>query len=300
MSDWNETTQSGLITTGGSGASERRAYLIVLAGSNLGDMVELRDHMVLGRSAEADIRFNDDGISRRHAAVGIDGDGAFVEDLGSRNGTYVNDQKVKRAALRDGDKIRIGSTTILKFTHQDKLDDAFQRQLFEAALRDGLTRAFNKKYFFDRLTNELAYAERHRSQLAVIMLDIDFFKQVNDTYGHLAGDHVLVGVAREMQHQVRCEDVFARFGGDEFGVICRSVGVEGAAVLADRLRLRVEHAEYVYEGTTLKVTASFGVADAKSHGVRDPHTLVEAADAALYEAKRSGRNKVAVRGATAP
>jgi len=295
MSDWNETTQSGLISAGGGGVSERRAYLIVLAGCNLGDMVELRDRLVLGRGADADIRFDDDGISRRHAVVGLDGDIAFVEDLESRNGTFLNDQKVKRAVLKDGDKIRMGSTTILKFTHQDKLDDAFQRQLFEAALRDGLTRAFNKKYFFDRLANELAYAARHRSELAVIMLDIDFFKQVNDTFGHMAGDHVLSGVARELQSQVRCEDVFARFGGDEFGVICRGVGVTGGAMLAERLRAHVERWAQVYEGTTLRVTASFGVADLKSPGVHDAETLVEAADAALYEAKRSGRNKVASR-----
>lgn len=295
MSDWNETTQSGLISAGVPGSSERRAYLIVLAGCNLGDMVELRDRMVLGRSAEADVRFDDDGISRRHAVVGLDGDVAFVEDLGSRNGTFVNDQKVKRAVLKDGDKIRIGSTTILKFTHQDKLDDAFQRQLFEAALRDGLTRAFNKKYFFDRLANELAYAERHKTELAVIMLDIDFFKQVNDTYGHMAGDHVLAGVARDLQTQVRCEDVFARFGGDEFGVICRGVGVAGGAMLAERLRVHVERWQEAYEGATLRVTASLGVADLGSPGVHDAETLVEAADAALYDAKRSGRNRVASR-----
>src|SRR5581483_6850222 len=145
-----------------------------------------------------------------------------IEDLKSANGTVVNGEPVgATAALKDGDKIRLGSTTILKFTYHDHLDESFQQQMYDAALRDALTKAFNKKYFLDRLETELAYAKRHAAHLSLLMIDIDHFKQVNDTYGHLAGDFVLSRIARIALGTVRTEDVFARYGGEEFGVICR-------------------------------------------------------------------------------
>ncbi len=292
MTDWDESTKTAAVLPGGSEAGVRRAYLVVLSGTNLGEMYEVRSRMVLGRAQDADIRFADDGVSRRHALLDFDGEAVFIEDMGSRNGTMVNDQKVTRAVLEDGDKIRIGSNTILKFTHQDALDDSFQRQLFDAALRDGLTRAYNKKYFFDRLENEVAYALRHGAVVSLVMLDIDRFKNVNDAHGHVAGDYVLAMLARAVHDSIRTEDVFARFGGDEFGLICRGVDGLGAVKLAERLRVRIAAMDSVFDGATIKITASFGVASVPMAAVGGAMDLVQAADRALYRAKHAGRDIV--------
>ena len=123
------------------------------------------------------------------------GESIELQDLGSTNGTYCNGQRVQRQLLAEGDKILLGSTTILKFSYQDKLDEMFQRQMSESALRDGLTRAYNKRYFIDRIDTELQYAVRHGAPLALIFLDIDHFKKINDSHGHPAGDHVLTQLA---------------------------------------------------------------------------------------------------------
>jgi diguanylate cyclase (GGDEF)-like protein len=269
------------------------AYLVVLAGSNVGEMYKLdTNETVIGRSPQATIRLGDEGISRRHARVVVQGEQVMLEDLGSANGTSVNGERTSTMQLKDGDKIRLGSTTILKFTYHDKLDESFQQQMYEAALRDGLTKAFNKKYFSDRLDTEFAYARRHKTILSILMMDVDFFKKINDTHGHLAGDHVLVKVARAAQSAIRTEDVFARYGGEEFGVICRGIPLANAAVLGERLRSTIEAANIEWEGKRVPVTVSIGVAALPETMCETSAQLVEAADQALYEAKRSGRNRV--------
>src|SRR5450432_898021 len=167
------------------------------------------DKTVIGRGQKAQIRLLDDGISREHAQVVIEGTHIFLQDLGSTNGTFCNGIKVDRKELVDGDKILVGSTTILKFTYHDNLDEVFQRQMYESALRDGLTKAFNKKYFTDRLESEFMFSVRHSSALTLVMFDIDHFKKINDTYGHQAGDAVLTEMSTLLMMSLRTEDVFA-------------------------------------------------------------------------------------------
>ncbi|HMC94725.1 MAG TPA: FHA domain-containing protein, partial [Polyangia bacterium] len=126
------------------GVKRDRAYLVVLAGTSVGEMYKVEaDKTVIGRGQKAQIRLLDDGISREHAQVVIEGTHIFLQDLGSTNGTFCNGIKVDRKELVDGDKILVGSTTILKFTYHDNLDEIFQKQMYESALRDGLTKAFN-------------------------------------------------------------------------------------------------------------------------------------------------------------
>lgn len=275
------------------GSPRNRAYLIVLAGSNVGEMYKLEEaETVLGRGSNATIRLNDDGISRRHARILQVGGEVFLEDLQSANGTQVNGDRVTQQPLKDGDKIRLGSTTILKFTYHDQLDERFQQQMYDAALRDGLTKAFNKKYFLDRLDTEIAYARRHRADLSLVMFDVDFFKRINDNFGHLAGDHVLRELSRIAQATVRTEDVFARYGGEEFGVICRQVKLASAGVLGERLRASVEANVFEFDGHRLPVTISVGVAAHPEVNAETSSHLIQAADEALYQAKRTGRNKV--------
>jgi len=273
------------------------AYLVVLQGTNVGEMHKIEGpEVVIGRAVSATVRLNDDGISRRHCRVLSIGGQVIIEDLGSANGTLVNGEMVQHHALKEGDKIRLGATTTLKFTYQDKLDESFQQQMIDAALRDGLTRTYNKKFFQDRLETEFAYAKRHKSMLSLVMFDVDFFKRVSDTYGHLAGDAVLVHLARITQATIRTEDVLARYGGEEFAVICRGIALLNAGVLGERLRARVEQENFDYQGTRLPVTISVGVAALPEANVATPSELVRDADSALYEAKRSGRNRVCLNG----
>ena len=273
--------------------SERdRAYLIVLAGSDVGKMFKLEDgETVLGRSHRADIKLDDDSISRMHAKLVLSENDVHVEDLNSSNGTMVNGERIAYQNLRDGDKIRLGETTILKFTFHDRLDESFQQKMYDAALRDPLTKAFNKKYFVDTLNTEVSYSRRHSSALSLVILDLDHFKSINDTYGHIAGDHVLIEMANIVQTMLRTEDVLARYGGEEFCIILRGITLEAAGVLAERLRTEIESRRFMAGNQILPVTISAGVAqfDAK---LEDPLALVEAADEALYAAKKAGRNQV--------
>ena len=173
---------------GPKAVSRDRAYVIVIAGPNVGEMFKVSGLTEVGRGQTVGIRIHDTEISRRHARLTVEGDRVLVEDLGSTNGTFVNGQPIDKVALSDGDKIQVGTTTILKFSYHDDLDEQFQRHMYEAALRDGLTGAYNKKYLSDRMESELAYAARHRSPLSLVIFDLDHFKKINDTYGHLAGD----------------------------------------------------------------------------------------------------------------
>jgi diguanylate cyclase (GGDEF)-like protein len=269
-----------------------RAYLIVLAGTDVGKMFKLGEgETVIGRSHRADVRIDDDSISRLHVKLNLDGTNVTIEDLGSSNGTLVNGERVSKDNLRDGDKIRVGETTILKFTFHDRLDESFQEKMYNAALRDPLTRVFNKKYFVDQLTTEIAYSKRHQTPLSLIIFDLDHFKRINDTYGHVAGDIVLIDLSEMVQAMLRAEDVFARYGGEEFVIILRGISISDAGVLAERLRKACAQRDFMSGDTRLPVTVSIGVAE-YNHQAEDAMLLVEQADNALYAAKQSGRNQV--------
>jgi len=272
-----------------------RAYLVVLAGASVGEMYKVEgEKTIIGRGQKAQIRLFDDGISREHAQILIEGGRIILQDLGSTNGTFCNGLKVDRRELVDGDKILVGSTTILKFTYHDNLDEVFQRQMYESALRDGLTKAFNKKYFTDRLESEFTFAARHGSPLALVLFDLDHFKKVNDTHGHQAGDYVLAEVSTLLSGALRAEDVFARYGGEEFAVICRGSDINQAQVVGERLRKAVEGHRFTYEQTHIPVTISVGIAVLPNPAVKDANELVALADQALYKSKNEGRNRVTV------
>ena len=272
-----------------------RAYLIVLAGSSRGQMFKIDDtRSVIGRGSEAQVRVLDDGISREHAAVRIVGGRVMVEDLGSTNGTFCNGVRVTSRELADGDKIMLGSTTILKFTYHDRLDEQFQQQMYESALRDGLTKVYNRKHFDDLFSKEFAFASRHATPLALLFIDLDFFKKVNDTHGHPAGDYVLAEVSGVLSSAVRAEDLVARFGGEEFCVLCRGTDTTGARDLGERLRVEIEQRRLVYGMKVIPVTISVGVAAMPDKSITQATGLLAAADKALYEAKRAGRNRVVV------
>ncbi len=273
-----------------------RATLTVLEGFNAGQVFPLDQPVhVLGRGSEADLWVEDPALSRKHAKISRTADGHFLlEDLRSTNGTFVGARRCDKSELMTGDRIQLGPNLVLRFAVLDDREEELQRRLYESSTRDALTRAFNKKYFTERLIAEIAHARRHGTQLAVVMLDLDKFKKVNDTHGHLAGDLVLRFVAAQLMRLLRVEDVIARWGGEEFVILARSTSHANAERLALRMRAAIEAMSIPAQtGQKLQTTASFGVASLEELGPEAGATeIVALADSRLFRAKAAGRNRV--------
>jgi two-component system, cell cycle response regulator len=270
-----------------------KPFLVFLAGGDAGRMIRVDRELTLGRGARATVQLSGDGVSRAHARLYRDGASTLIEDLGSTNGTQVNGETIRAPRrLRDGDKIQLGASFLLKFSLQDELDQRFQQQLFDAALRDPLTNAYNRRALLERMGADLAHANRHGEPYALVLWDLDHFKRINDGHGHLAGDHVLRGFAERVDDLIRQGDFFARYGGEEFALACRSTDAAQARALCERIRSAVEAEPFEHEGLRLRVTASAGIAVHRAE--QTAAQLIGRADAALYEAKRAGRNQVRV------
>ncbi len=274
-----------------------RPVIVRLDGARAGELHALTtESLTLGRHATNQLRIEDPGISRFHARFFVRDGAFFVEDLGSRNGTFVAGKRQRVAELHDGDIVQVGPRVSLRFSLLDEHQEQLMRQLYESSTIDGLTGIHNRKHFEERLRSEVAFAQRHSTNLALILLDIDHFKSVNDRFGHTAGDEVLRQVARSVQQRLRVEDVFGRFGGEEFAIVLRGVSREGAARLAERLRATVAAVPYVHGGQPIAVTISAGCAALSCTAEPTASALIEIADERLYRAKRSGRNRVVATG----
>lgn len=270
----------------------RSAYLIVINGRSVGKMFKLSGNKtVIGRAPTNEILIDDEGVSRQHAWIERAVAGLVLVDNRSTNGVFVNGERIERHVLGDGDKVQLGSSTILKFSFQDEIEEKFQREQYDAATRDGLTQAFNKKYFADQLKTDFAFYFRHSQPLSLVLFDIDFFKKLNDGYGHMAGDFVLKGLSALVQKALRTEDIFARYGGEEFGIILRDTDGERAFLICERIRRGIENNQFTYEGKRLPVTISMGIATLQNQNFPTPKALVKAADEFLYAAKHKGRNR---------
>jgi diguanylate cyclase (GGDEF)-like protein len=282
--------------------TENHPCIIIISGKGAGRLFKLKPGpSIIGRGTDAAIRLEDDGISRKHAQLILSEGKVTVEDLGSTNGTFINGEKVTSRLLDDGDKIELGGTAILKFSYADTIEEEYQRNLYDSATRDPLTGTYNKKFFIDRMATEFAYATRHSAILSICMLDIDHFKKVNDTYGHLAGDAILRHFAAAVQSQVRNEDIFCRYGGEEFALILRQTPTKEAFGLADRVRKTIETRICEHNGVKIPITCSIGLASHSGTDFADQQVFLKAADDALYKAKQGGRNRVVVAAApTAP
>lgn len=270
------------------------ACFVVIAGKQTGAMYKLdKGEVLIGRGKEASIRIDDEGVSRLHAKIVRHPEGTVaIVDLKSTNGTFCNGERVDTHVLQDGDRIQIGTTTIIKFSLQDSLEEDFQRHQYESATRDPLTNCYNKSYFLERLPSEFAFAKRHDKPLSLAMLDIDRFKKINDSYGHLAGDFVLRKLGNMLQERLRADDFLARYGGEEFALIMRETPKRNALQTAERLRKLVATTLFKHEGNKIAVTVSIGVSTWPADRIDSSQALVKAADANLYAAKRKGRNKV--------
>jgi two-component system cell cycle response regulator len=280
-------------------ATRDRATLTVITGVDAGQVFSLdAADASVGRGLEASMILEDAAISRLHARIVRSEDGRHaVHDLGSTNGTFVSGRRVERAPLVSGDRIQVGPNVILRFAITDEAEESLLRRLYESSTRDALTSAFNRKYFCERLKTEIAYAERHGTSLAVLLLDVDHFKQINDGYGHLMGDQVLRAVSHRIAGVIRREDVFARYGGEEFAVLARSGNAVDAERLAERLRVAIEHLRVPAASSVVTVTVSIGVASLAEclgggGGGGGETELIALADTRLYKAKAAGRNRV--------
>ena len=280
------------------GPAEKRPYLLVLSGPQFGELFALAPgrELVLGRRADADLQLFDDGVSRRHATLTLLEAEARLIDLGSANGTFVDGRRITEAVLRDGARFQLGAHTTIKFVWSDDAEAGYQRKLAQGALHEPLTGLYNRRHFLERLTAELAAAQRHGRALSLLLIDLDHFRRVNDRYGHLAGDEALRAVAFVLQGAVRKEDVVARFGGEEFVVLARETALTGAKTLAERIRRAVERAPIRFGEELLAITVSVGVTVSvgltRFEPGRTEQQLLAAADRALLRAKQNGRNTV--------
>lgn len=267
------------------------AFLTVLWGANMGMTFPLGETAVVGRSSQADIQLWDHAVSRQHCRLEREGGTYILTDLGSLNGTYVNWQRVTRLPLADRDRIQVGNS-LLQFAYYDRLEEAFFFQVAAAALYDPLTGLHNRRFFLEHLQREMAFARRHSFPLHLLYLDLDNFKLINDRWGHLAGDQALIQVARQLQDQVRQEDLLARMGGDEFVLMVRGVPEAQILQLAKRLRQAVQSLPLQVGAEVIHLTCSIGVASWLSLSAETSvQSFLEAADQALYQAKRQGGNR---------
>ena len=262
-----------------------------------------RDEVIIGRALEADVRLNDTRASRLHARIitarnlETEETSYRIADLASTNGTMVNGELITEADLSDGDKIVIGDH-LFRFEMLDEIDREFQQQIHRLLAHDELTGLLTSKSFFSELRRESARAQDESRPFCVLMMDLDHFKEVNDTYGHLVGSKTLEETGRLIKAALRAGDVASRFGGEEFAAFLLEASYAQGLVAAERVRVALAEHQFPANRldspggqTTHQITISIGLA-AFPDDATDPIELVELADSALYRAKRSGRNRV--------
>lgn len=246
----------------------------------------------IGRVAECEIQLEDVSVSRFHARIKKTNSGFLVCDLGSTNGTWVNEQRVHEHPLDAGDRIRVGNQ-IVKYLSADDIEVQFHETIYKMTTTDGLTGAYNRQYLNETLEREIARAVRRDSPLSLLLMDIDFFKKINDTHGHLAGDQVLQEFSRRIRTSIEADDVFARYGGEEFAVVLADQSLTEARQKAEQLRALIEDAPFATDSLAIPITCSIGIASLRdSSSDATVADLIDFADQRLYQAKRDGRNRV--------
>ena len=229
----------------------------MIYGMDLGKKFNLdQPAIIIGRSSKSDIQVDQESVSRNHSKIINTGKSIILRDLGSTNGTYVNDELIDEYVMRDGDFIKIGRT-IFKFLSGNNIENSY----------------------------------RYRRELTLMMMDIDHFKKINDTYGHLAGDYVLKQLASVIKARIRREDTMSRYGGEEFALVLPEVDQINAGQTAEKIRKLVEKTVFKFEDTKIPVTVSMGVS-ALDPETKDPNDFIKRADEKLYQAKNQGRNQV--------
>lgn len=286
-------------------SKRNRACLVQYSGRELGKRYPLEGmEVTIGRGIQSNIVIDEQSVSRQHARITLltEADSISVEDLGSSNGTYINDKKVTEPTeVRDQDVLRLG-TVLLKFFAQDNIDSIIQDKIYRMATIDGGTQIFNKKYLLESLDREFRFSRNYNKDFSIIYYDLDHFTAVNTNYGHNAGDDVLREGAAIVKKTIRKDDIFGRFGGEEFVILLPDTAIKLASELGERVRKSME--DYIFKLTYAddkggqhkanhKQTVSVGVSQLND-SMPTPKDLLEDADKKLYHSKQTGRNKVTV------
>lgn len=274
--------------------ANRSACLVHIypTGPGMGTRYALGDSpLILGRGSDCEIRINDHSVSRKHARIQPGVDGYYAVDLQSTNGTYVNDMPASMYKLKDGDYLRVGNC-IYRFLMGGNVETEYHEEIYRLTIIDALTDIHNKRYFLEFLDRELSRSCRYGRALSLVMIDIDRFKSINEDLGHLGGDFTLRELSARIKGTIRKEELFSRYGGEEFAVVLPETNQEGAIALAERLLRVISQEPFVYEDRSYSVTISAGVATTMGEGTTSTIDLIRQADDKLYQAKREGRNRV--------
>ena len=274
---------------------EASLVYIYPTGPRIGTRYRLKyETNLIGRNEDCQICNPDASVSRCHAKIIRGEDGQYrVMDLGSSNGTFVNNVFQQNAPLQDGDYLRVGNC-IYRFLGGGNIENDYHEEIYRLTVIDGLTQIHNRRYLIEFLDREVSRACRHRRPLAVILLDLDHFKTVNDRLGHLAGDLALRELCSRVRSMIRPDDLLARYGGEEFAVVLPETDMATAGQIADQIRLAIANRPFTFNGAPYPLTLSAGVATMLGKTEPTIADLLKQADENLYRAKESGRNRVVV------
>ncbi|MFK7769183.1 MAG: diguanylate cyclase [Mariniblastus sp.] len=254
-------------------------------------MMKLNETVVLGRDQSSSCVLADNSVSRRHAEVSPTQDGYCIRDLGSTNGTLVNGEQIEQRDLNSGDTIQVGSF-LFRFLTAGSVESKYHETVYTALTRDALTGTMNRRYMIESLNREITRSKRSGDTVAVAMLDIDHFKSVNDTHGHLVGDEVLSEFGQRITNVDRADDMLARFGGEEFCLVLSATEKAEAEAVLERCRKSIADKRFATAAGEIPITASFGFVCVKPSDEMTVNEILEEADKYLYEAKNSGRNRI--------
>jgi diguanylate cyclase (GGDEF)-like protein len=275
--------------------SSRDPYLVIFIGKDSGKLHKLKPGIItIGRSPQAGITIDDERISRIHCAIKWSDGTLTVEDKGSRNGAYVDSRKISHSVLPPGVSLQLGHS-VMKIEYKDKAEVEYEQSLIHQVSTDALTGIFNLQHFTSLALKEIAYARRLKQTVGIIIIDIDNFKRVNDTYGRAIGDFVLVQLADLICDKKRDEDLLGRYGGKKFIILQRGeVDKKSIHKQCERIRRAVERFKFCHADACVQITVSIGFhlnkpGNSKAESLIDD--LIDKAEQALYLAKEEGRNQ---------
>jgi len=270
---------------------KRSPVLSVVHGNDKGKMFILNAPQTVGRSDPADIIVDDKLISRQHFSVSCCNDTFRIEDLHSTNGTYIEGKKLDTLSIPAGCLIQAGKTVFCPAFKTDAEINS-EKELFQSAVSDSLTGIANQKWFRKRANEEFQFAKSKGLPLSIAMIDIDFFKKINDTYGHPSGDSVIKEIVEIVKKECRDDDKLGRYGGEEFILLLKGIDGDNAQRVCGRIRENIEKHSFAVTAETIQVTVSIGLCSMHGSEISDLESAIRDADTALYRAKESGRNKV--------
>ena len=243
---------------------------------------------IVGRDLSANLTIGEEAVSRQHAKFERTANSFSITDMDSTNGTWVNGTKIKSQQLQSGDRIRIGGR-IFKYIAADQLEANYHEAVYTMMTKDSLTQTWNKQYLIESLKRELRRRKRTGRDLSLIILDLDLFKNINDTHGHLVGDEFLRQTADRLKSVLREEEILARFGGDEFCIALTETSSKNAQACAMRCIKAITKTPFSTTVGEIECSISIGIGQANDSMTCED--LIKQADDNLYRAKKQGRNQ---------